>query len=139
MKELEKQLKQNNISSCYLFYGTEQYLKTQYTNLLKKKVLEVSAEAMNLDIFQGNKQAVSTILDSADTLPFLSERRLVIVKESELFQTGRKNDTEKMADYIKIIPNTTCILFIENEVDKRGKLYKAISKYGYIVEMNGLS
>ncbi len=29
--------------------------------------------------------------------------------------------------------------FIENEVDKRGKLYKAISKYGYIVEMNGLS
>ena len=37
MKELEKQLKQNNISSCYLFYGTEQYLKTQYTNLLKKK------------------------------------------------------------------------------------------------------
>ncbi|NDO45714.1 DNA polymerase III subunit delta [Clostridium sp. MD294] len=139
MKELEKRLKQNNISSCYLFYGTEQYLKTQYTNLLKKTVLEPSAEIMNLDIFEGNKQDISAILDSADTLPFLSEKRLVIVKESELFQTGRKNDTEKMSDYIKTIPDTTCIVFIENAADKRGKLYKTISKYGYIAEMNGLS
>jgi len=139
MKELERQLKQNNISSCYLFYGTEQYLKTRYMNLLKKTILETSAETMNLYIFEGNKQTISTILDSADTLPFLSEKRLIIVKESELFQTGRKNDAEKMADYIKTIPNTTCILFLENAVDKRGKLYKNILKYGYIVEMNGLS
>lgn len=139
MRELEKQLKQNNICSCYLFYGTEQYLKMKYINLLKKTLLEVSTEAMNFDIFEGNKQDIASILDSAETLPFLSDKRFLIVKESGLFQTGRKNDTEKIANYIKTIPDTTCILFVENDVDKRGKLYKVVAKYGYIAEMNGLS
>lgn len=139
MKELKKQLKENHICSCYLYYGTEYYLKTRYTDLLKKTLLEPSAETMNMDIFEGNKQSVSSILDSAETLPFLSEKRLIIIKESGLFQQGRKNDTERMADYIQNIPSTTCILFVENDVDKRGKLFKAVSKYGYIAEMNGLS
>ena len=119
MKELKKQLKENHIYSCYLYYGTEYYLKTIYTNLLKKTLLESSTETMNIDIFEGNKQSISSILYSAETLPFLSEKRLVIVKESGLFQQGRKNDTEKIADYIKTIPSTTCILFIENDVNKR--------------------
>lgn len=139
MKELEKQLKQKNIFSCYLFYGTEQYLKKKYTNLLKKTLLEESAEAMNFDIFEGDKQNIDIVLDSAETLPFLSDKRFLIIKQSGLFQVGRKNDTETIAEYISRIPDTTCILFLENDVDKRGKLYKAILKYGYIAEMNGLS
>ena len=94
---------------------------------------------MNMDIFEGNKQAISTILDSTETLPFLSDKRFVIVKESGLFQAGRKNDSEKMADYLQKIPDTTCILFLETEVDKRGKMYKAVVKNGYVAEMNGLS
>ena len=95
MRELKKQLQQKIISPCYLFYGTETYLKTRYTQLLKKVLLEPSAETMNMDIFEGNKQAISTILDSTETLPFLSDKRFVIVKESGLFQAGRKNDSEK--------------------------------------------
>ena len=75
MKELKKQLKENHIYSCYLYYGTEYYLKTIYTNLLKKTLLEPSAETMNMDIFEGNKQSVSSILDSAETLPFISTRK----------------------------------------------------------------
>lgn len=139
MRELKKRLQQNDISSCYLFYGAEEYLKITYTNLLKKKLLDPAAEAMNADIFEGNKQSVSDILDCVETLPFLSDKRMVIVKNSGLFQTGRKNDSEKIAEYIKKIPETTCILFIEKEADKRGKLYKAVSKYGYVAEMNGLT
>lgn len=139
MKELKKQLQQKITLPCYLFYGTETYLKARYTELLKKVLLEPSAETMNMDIFEGNKQAISTILDSTETLPFLSDKRFVIVKESGLFQAGRKNDSEKMADYLKKIPDTTCILFLETEVDKRGKIYKAVVKNGYVAEMNGLS
>ena len=139
MRELKKQLQQKIISPCYLFYGTEVYLKTRYTDLLKKVLLEPSAETMNMDIFEGNKQAVSAILDSAETLPFFSDKRFIVVKESGLFQTGRKNDSEKMADYLKKIPDTTCILFLETEIDKRGKIYKSVAKNGYVAEMNGLS
>ncbi len=139
MKELKKQLKQNNIVHCYLFYGTEQYLKKYYTDLLKNTILDASEQTMNLDIFEGKKYTASDILDSADTLPFLSQKRVLIIKESGLLQSGRKEDSEKMAEYIKNIPDTTCIVFVENEIDKRTKLYKSILKHGYVAEMNHLS
>ncbi len=40
-----------------------------------------------------------------------------------------------MADYIKELPETTSFLFIENEVDKRSKLYKAVKAKGRAVEL----
>ncbi|MDE6938462.1 MAG: DNA polymerase III subunit delta, partial [Lachnospiraceae bacterium] len=36
---------------------------------------------------------------------------------------------------MKTIPETTCFLFVENEVDKRGKLYKTVKEKGRIVEL----
>ena len=33
------------------------------------------------------------------------------------------------------MPDTTCLLFVETEVDKRSKLYKAVKKHGYAAEM----
>ena len=40
-----------------------------------------------------------------------------------------------MAEYMAAIPETTCLVFVETEVDKRSKLYKAVKKYGYAAEM----
>ena len=40
-----------------------------------------------------------------------------------------------MCAYIENIPDTTCLLFVETEVDKRSRMYKAVKKYGYIAEM----
>ena len=34
------------------------------------------------------------------------------------------------------MPETTCLLFVESEVDKRSKLYKAVKKAGYAAELN---
>ena len=40
-----------------------------------------------------------------------------------------------MAAYLPQVPDTTCLLFVESEVDKRSKLYKAVKKYGYPAEL----
>ena len=36
---------------------------------------------------------------------------------------------------MKQIPETTCILFVESEVDKRNKLFKAVSAAGYAANL----
>lgn len=90
----------NNFSLLFILWNRNIFKNKIYT-IIKKVLLEPSAETMNMDIFEGNKQAISTILDSTETLPFLSDKRFVIVKESGLFQAGRKNDSEKMADYLQ--------------------------------------
>ncbi len=139
MKELVKQIKEKDFKSCYLFYGKELYLRKTYENLLKNSILPNGTDAMNFDVFEGKKTNISEIIDAAQTLPFLSDRRFVIIKNSGLFVSGRKEDTDILAEFMKDFPPSTCILFSEDEVDKRNKLYKVMQKQGYSVEMNGLT
>lgn len=133
MKKLWDEIKTGNLSQCYIFYGGEQYLKKQYENRLKQTFTDSLSGDMNISIFNGEID-VNNIIDAAETMPFFAEKRLILVKDSKLFKTGRKNDSEKMADYIETIPQSTCLVFIEDEVDKRGRLYKAAAKAGRGIE-----
>ena len=63
-------------------------------------------------------------------MPFFAEHRLLLIEDSGFF----KNANQQLAEYIPSIPEETIILFVESEVDKRGKLYKAVSKKGSVVE-----
>lgn len=86
---------------------------------------------MNMAVFQGKKIEVGPLIELAETMPFFAERRLIVVENSNFF----KNATPDLADYLKSMPDTACFLFVENEVDKRGKMYKAVKEKGRIVEM----
>ncbi|MDD3569782.1 MAG: DNA polymerase III subunit delta [Lachnospiraceae bacterium] len=133
MKKLWDEIKTGNLSRCYIFYGTEQYLKKQYENRLRQEFSNDIAGDMNISIFNGEAD-VNSIIDAAETMPFFADKRLILVKDSKLFKVGRKNDSEEIADYIEKIPQSTCLVFIEDEVDKRGKLYKVVAKAGRGVE-----
>lgn len=133
MKVLKENIKSHNFMKCYLFYGNEEYLKNYYEKKLKNSILN-SNQAMNFDIFESKDINIDSIISSADTLPFMADKRLVLVKNSELFQNIKKDEAEKMRQYLNDIPESTCIVFIENEVDKRNKLYKVIQSIGHIVE-----
>ena len=62
---------------------------------------------------------------------FFADRRLIVIENSGFF----KNASPELADYIKTMPDTACFLFVENEADKRGKMYKAVKSKGRVVEM----
>ena len=66
-----------------------------------------------------------------DTLPFFADKRLIIIENSSFF----KSANDEMADYLKNTPDYLIIVFIESEVDKRNKVYKAVNSNGYICEM----
>lgn len=139
MKELKKQIKEGRLHSCYLFYGEESYLIEHYTQKLKRALLSEDEELMNMDTFLEKKADVSSIIAAAETMPFLAAHRFVLVKDSGLLQAGRKNDSDSLAEYVSNIPQSACLLFVEESVDKRGKLYKAVAKAGYVVEMKPLN
>lgn len=40
-----------------------------------------------------------------------------------------------MAAYLKELPDTTCFVFVEKDVDKRNKLFKEVSSLGYAANM----
>ncbi|MGN1231468.1 MAG: DNA polymerase III subunit delta [Anaerotignum sp.] len=135
MKTLKKNWKNHEFSRCYLFYGTETYLIREYEGALTKAILPKGAEMMNHDIFEEKRATAAAIMDAAETLPFLNEKRLVTVRNSEFFQkAGRKEEGEKLKSFLADLPETVCLLFIEEKAEKTNGLYKAVAKYGQAVE-----
>lgn len=134
MKYLKEDLKQLTFKRVYLLYGEERYLVQHYERAFTEKLLDDSSVMMNRDVFNGKDAPIEQILNAANTLPFLSDMRLVYVRDSQLFTAGRKADTETMADFIPTIPESTLLIFIETEVDKRNRLYKKTVDQGRAVE-----
>lgn len=130
MKALTEDIKNKNFKRVYLLYGEEAYLKKQYKERLKNSVLQ-PGDDMNLNIYEGKGIDVNEVISQADTMPFFAEKRLLLIEGSGMF----KSASAQMAEYIPRIPEETCIVFVEDEVDKRGKLYKAVKKEGRVVEL----
>ena len=129
MKMLAEDIKNGSFKSSYLLYGEEAYLRTQYKNRLKNTLADPS-DTMNFSRFEGKGINPAEIISLAETLPFFAERRLILIEDSGFF----KNKCDELADYLPNMPDTTCLLFVETEVDKRNRLYKAVQKYGRVTE-----
>lgn len=134
MKRIKDAVKNNLFKNVYLFYGDENYLKKFYLDKIKDTLVSKNMEIMNIDIYDGKSVLSKNIIDSCETMPFMNNYRVVFVKNSELFIQGRKDESEKTAEYIKNIPNHIVLVFSEDKIDKRGKLYKAVSSKGECIE-----
>ena len=129
MQRINKDIKTGNFKQVYLLYGNEDYLRNQYRDRLKEALLG-SGDAMNLSCFEGKDINQPQIVDLAETMPFLAERRVVVIENSGLFKGG----SDVLADYLKEMSPTAYFVFSEKEVDKRNRLFKAAKDQGYVSE-----
>lgn len=130
MKSLNEDLKTGQFKQIYLLYGEENYLKKQYKERFVKAMLP-DGDTMNYAYYEGKGVDIKEVIDLAETLPFFAERRLLVFENTGFF----KSSGADLADYIKEMPQTTYFIFVEEEVDKRSKLYKAVKAKGHIVEL----
>lgn len=129
MQRINDDIKQQNFKQIYLLYGEERYLRRQYTNRLKAAMCNAD-DSMNNHFFEGKDFSVGEVIDLAETLPFLAERRVIFISNSGLF----KSSGEQMAEYLNAPNETTYFVFTESEVDKRSKLFKTVQSKGCVVE-----
>ena len=133
MKELNEHIKNKKFTRSYLFFGEETYLLGHWRKILISGILPGIERQMNMEVFEG-KVEVQKIIDAAETLPFMADYRLVVVIDSGLFNSGRNEDSSVMAEYAANIPQSSVLLFIEKDIDKRGKLYKRLAKEATVLE-----
>lgn len=130
MKNLNEDIRTGSFRSVYLLYGEEAYLKNQYKNRLKQAIL-TDGDTMNFSYWEGKGIDVRQVIDQAETMPFFADHRLVMLENSGFF----KNATPELAEYLPGMPPETILVFVEAEIDKRGKLFKAVKNQGRIVEL----
>ena len=129
MKTIDEDIRNGQYKTMYLLYGDEAYLKKQYKDKLIK-ALVAEGDTMNFSAYEGKGINPKELIDLAETLPFFAERRVILVENSGFF----KNSCDDLAEYLLEPAASTCFLFVEEEVDKRSKMYKAVAKAGKAVE-----
>ena len=129
MKKLSEEIREGNLKQVYLLCGEEAYLRRQYRDRVKKALLG-DGDLMNLNCFEGKGIVPGEVIDLAQTMPFLAERRVLVIENSGFFKRGG----EALAEYLADPATSAYFLFVETEIDRRSRLYKAAAARGRVIE-----
>ena len=136
-KEFTQLIKAGTVSGAYLFEGVEENIKAATLQALRKAILPEGMEELGESLMDAPD--ASAIIAACETLPFLADKRLVIVREHPAL-TGRSDADEKLLSYIPNVPESAVLVFLcRGKADARKKLYTAIKKAGGIVSFAPLT
>jgi DNA polymerase-3 subunit delta len=120
-----------DLKPVYLIHGTEDLRLSQALARLKRRVGNVADLDFNYESFDGENADVDDVIAAANTLPFASERRLVVVSNVDRMS---KAAWEELAGYVARPAGTTVLVLTAPKLAKNLRLYKAIDRLGGVAE-----
>jgi DNA polymerase-3 subunit delta len=107
----------------YVLVGDEDFLKRQVLRQLRRWVLAGADEEFVCSVHAGEKATFPDVFDDLQTLPFLGERRLVIVERADPFVTKARPLLEKA---VAKLPRTGVLVLDVKSWPKTTKLAKLV-------------
>lgn len=120
-------------SSCSIGVacGPEPFLKREAIAALMDKILGDADRALALSEYDGSSATLAEVLDDLRTLPFLTRRRVVLVRDADDFITRYRAELEEYAEQ----PSTTGSLLLEcRSMPANTRLYKRIVAVGEVIK-----
>jgi DNA polymerase-3 subunit delta len=97
-------------------YGNDEFgIQNFLEEGLKPKMGGTSDAAMDITSIDGKNQSLETIQTETHSMPFLSKRRMVILKEPHHLAKGKTNK-EKFIQFLESVPPTTALILLEDEL-----------------------
>lgn len=133
------------MKNVILLYGEEKLLINEEINKIKQKIVPAHLETMNYIPVDGKNTSQEEILNACQTVPLLTEKKLVVVYDTHFFESGRgsqEKSSEMQNDFLNMlgkVPDYTILIFTASKVDKRKRAFKAIKSKGIVREFNQLS
>lgn len=122
------------LKPVYLLYGDE-FLIGEAIERLKKRLLGEGQTQLDFKMFSGLYHSAQEILQAAETLPYLTEKHLVVVKD---FDSLSSTDKEKMADYTENPSQMTCLVLAADKIKKDSRIAQLVQKRGQVYEFKSL-
>ncbi len=133
VEQLNKIIKSGQMSGIFLFYGEEQYLLEKKLDAIAKKIITSGTESFNLFKFEGKSASAPEIISAVDQFPQMSQMKLVLVKNSGMFNNATYTDFKLIKGLAEKIPSDTCLIFTEHSFDK-----KKLKNISFIEENGGI-
>lgn len=141
LKEFQNIIKTNSLSGLVVIYGDEKTSIKESINTIYKLIK--SFPEMNIVTIEGDNITFDRILNACETVPFLSEQKVVHIKNPNFLvnttDSSNKDIIEKLSNYAKSISSNTILLLTSNEeVDEKSNLLKVAKGSGVILRYRAL-
>ncbi|MBQ6454774.1 MAG: DNA polymerase III subunit delta [Eggerthellaceae bacterium] len=117
----------NALLAAYLVNGEDELKRQAVLKRLRARVEKLGDLSFNSDSFSGINASGAEIISACNTLPFLSDVRLVVVTDAESL---KKADSEQIVDYLADPAPTTVLALVAAKLPKSSRLYKAVGALG---------
>ena len=106
--------------TLYLLYGDDGFAMQKFgQDLLSKLSDDPTTVEMNATRLEGNRINLDDIRNAAFALPFLAERRIVIVNQALALVKGKKPQDQFLELLEKMPPSTALVLVVETVPEKK--------------------
>lgn len=143
-RRMQADLKNNTLKNIMIFYGPEDYLIRWSVSKVKERYIQPAVEMFDFMRLDGTVCTADDIRTACETMPMMSEKRVVVVddfnaggqvrnpedevSDEDEEETAGKND--ELIEYFSDFPENTVLIMISRTPDRRRKLFKSIQKYG---------
>jgi DNA polymerase-3 subunit delta len=145
-KQAAREWSQGTVRPVYILYGTETYVMGEWLDLLIHSTLDPDTRDFALSKYDLTETPLETVLEDAETLPFLSPRKLVVASGAHFLTGGR--DPSKAEHHVEALqaylsePAEHAILVLNvaaDKLDERKKIVKAVKQAAVVLPFAPLS
>jgi len=140
-EDLRNKLKKREIAPVYLLFGGETFLR----DLAAKTIANLLFDENSLREFNENEYSLNQAdnltyaLASAEQLPMIASRRVVWITDVRVSATGTKDTLKEdyetvLSSYLSRPSQTSVVIFVADELDKRRKMSKILIENSCAVE-----
>lgn len=138
----------------YVLYGEDTYTRQRALERMKARLGDPALASLNTTLLEGDKLTLGALQNACDTLPFLTEKRLVVVRNllgrfepprregsagegaeaSRLKGNKDKELAEDLQDYLPKVPPTTALVFLEDRFSPENPLFPLINSLPHFLK-----
>lgn len=115
----------------YFFYGEEDFLLNKNYNFLLNQLLDETGREFNFHVFDSQNFTAESFLDSYNMYPMMSPYRVIVLKDLESLSDS---EFSGISDIFKNPNPSTITVFVSTQIDKKKKMFLALSKASYNLE-----
>jgi len=137
-------IEKKKISNCLMIYGTEEYYIDDAVKIAKNKYVDESYESMNYMEFEKLENNFSEFHEFITTFPFMSEKKLCIVKDAGFLTSsgslGKKEEDQIINFIDKNYDSCITIFLIKGgKPDSRKRIVKKLKDTKSVFEISKLN
>lgn len=130
---LRLELERGELEPVYAVLGEEPLLADEILAVLREAAVPREARDFNASFYSGDDEAARQFLAQARSYPFLSERRLVVVRRFEKMSFRDPRAEAAFVEYLQAPTPSTVLVLAAAKLDRRLKLTQSIEKHARVV------